>query len=154
MLFFFFKQKTAYEMLISDWSSDVCSSDLLAHLDEGATAPVTLQHLLEEDPDRDHRQVGIVDMDGVAASHTGSACFDWAGGATGEGYAIQGNILTGPEVVEEMERAWCGSTSLPFAERLLAALTAGDEAGGGKPGPQSAALLVVRDGAGYGAHDA
>src|SRR3546814_10694120 len=105
MLFFFFKQKTAYEMLISDWSSDVCSSDLLAHLDEGATAPVTLQHLLEEDPDRDHRQVGIVDMDGVAASHTGSACFDWAGGATGEGYAIQGNILTGPEVVEEMERS-------------------------------------------------
>src|SRR3546814_13254579 len=84
MLFFFFKQKTAYEMLISDWSSDVCSSDLLAHLDEGATAPVTLQHLLEEDPDRDHRQVGIVDMDGVAASHTGSACFDWAGGARSE----------------------------------------------------------------------
>src|SRR3546814_17238528 len=56
----------------------------LAHLDEGATAPVTLQHLLEEDPDRDHRQVGIVDMDGVAASHTGSACFDWAGGARSE----------------------------------------------------------------------
>src|SRR3546814_15156344 len=130
MLFFFFKQKTAYEMLISDWSSDVCSSDLLAHLDEGATAPVTLQHLLEEDPDRDHRQVGIVDMDGVAASHTGSACFDWAGGATGEGYAIQGNILTGPEVVEAMERAWCGSTSLPFAARLPAALPAGAAGGG------------------------
>src|SRR3546814_16996603 len=92
-------------------------------------------------------------MDGVAASHTGSACFDWAGGATGEGYAIQGNILTGPEVVEEMERAWCGSTSLPFAERLLAALTAGDEAGGDQRGRQSAALLVLRDGSGYGGPD-
>lgn len=125
----------------------------LAHLDEGATASVALQRLLEEDPDRDHRQVGIVDADGTAASHTGNACFDWAGSLTGDGYAIQGNILTGSEVVEEMERAWLEGTDLPFADRLLAALTAGDDAGGDKRGRQAAALLVVRDGAGYGGHD-
>ncbi|MDT0201222.1 DUF1028 domain-containing protein [Nocardioides sp. AE5] len=126
----------------------------LAHLDEGATAPVALDHLLVEDPDRDHRQVGIVDMDGVAASHTGPACHDWAGGIVGDGYAIQGNILTGPEVVEAMEQAWAASDpGAPLADRLLAALRAGDDAGGDRRGRQSAALLVVRDGAGYGGHD-
>ena len=82
----------------------------LAHLDDGATAPVALQRLLEEDDGRDHRQVGIVDVDGNAASHTGEACLDWAGGVIGDGYAIQGNILTGPEVVEAMEAAWLDSS--------------------------------------------
>src|SRR5690606_16533240 len=102
----------------------------------------------------DHRQVGIVDMDGVAASHTGPACHDWAGGIVGDGYAIQGNILTGPEVVEAMEQAWAASDpDAPLADRLLAALRAGDDAGGDRRGRQSAALLVVREGAGYGGHD-
>ena len=82
----------------------------LSHLDDGATAPVALQRLLEEDDGRDHRQVGIVDVDGNAASHTGEACLDWAGGVIGDGYAIQGNILTGPEVVEAMEAAWLDSS--------------------------------------------
>src|SRR5213082_1218066 len=87
----------------------------LAHLDDGATASVALQRLLEEDEGRDHRQVGIVDVDGNAAS------------TTGEGYAIQGNILTGSEVVEAMEAAWLGSDpDAPLARRLLAALVAGD----------------------------
>ncbi len=126
----------------------------LSHLDEGATAEVALQRLLEEDDGRDHRQVGIVDVDGGAASHTGPACLDWAGGVTGEGYAIQGNILTGPEVVEAMESAFVGSDpEAGLARRLLAALAAGDEAGGDSRGRQSAALLVVRDGAGYGGLD-
>jgi len=126
----------------------------LAHLDDGATAPVALQRLLEEDDERDHRQVGIVDVDGNAASHTGPACLDWAGGVTGDGYAIQGNILVGPEVVEAMERAWLASADEPdLARRLLAALAAGDEAGGDARGRQSAALLVVREGAGYGGLD-
>lgn len=126
----------------------------LAHLDEGATASIALQHLLEEDPDRDHRQVGIVDMDGTSASHTGSACYDWAGSITGDNYAIQGNILVGSVVVEAMEEAFLASpVDLPLADRLLAALKAGDGAGGDKRGRQSAALLVARDGAGYGGHD-
>ncbi|HEX4191432.1 MAG TPA: DUF1028 domain-containing protein [Marmoricola sp.] len=126
----------------------------LSLLDEGATAPVALDRLLEEDDKRDHRQIGIVDVDGTAVSHTGSACFDWAGGITGTDVAIQGNILTGPEVVEAMKAAWDASDpTAPLARRLLAALVAGDEAGGDKRGRQSAALLVVSDGAGYGGMD-
>jgi uncharacterized Ntn-hydrolase superfamily protein len=126
----------------------------LAHLDDGATASVALQRLLEEDEGRDHRQVGIVDVDGGAASHTGHACLDWAGGVTGDGYAIQGNILTGEDVVLAMETAWLGSDpDAPLADRLLQALAAGDEAGGDSRGRQSAALLVVREGAGYGGLD-
>jgi len=126
----------------------------LAHLDEGATAAVALERLLEEDERSDHRQVGIVDVDGSAVSHTGSSCFDWAGGRTGDGYAIQGNILTGPEVVEAMEAAWLASSpEEPLQHRLLAALAAGDEAGGDSRGRQSAALLVVREEAGYGGND-
>jgi uncharacterized Ntn-hydrolase superfamily protein len=126
----------------------------LAHLDDGATASVALQRLLEEDEGRDHRQVGIVDVDGGSASHTGPACLPWAGSVTGDGYAIQGNILAGPEVVEAMERAWQDSAAEPdLARRLLAALTAGDTAGGDARGRQSAALLVVREEAGYGGHD-
>ncbi|GAA4758373.1 DUF1028 domain-containing protein [Nocardioides endophyticus] len=122
----------------------------LAHLDDGATAPVALQRLLEEDEGRDHRQVGIVDVDGNAASHTGSACLDWAGSVIGDGYAIQGNILTGSEVVEAMEAAWLDSSpEAPLAHRLLEALAAGDAAGGDSRGRQSAALLVVKDEAGY-----
>ncbi len=126
----------------------------LAHLDDGATAAVALQRLLEDDPGRDHRQVGIVDLDGNAATHTGSACLDWAGGVTGDGYAIQGNILAGEEVVEAMQAAWDTSDDdAPLARRLLAALTAGDDAGGDRRGRQSAAILVVQDGAGYGGLD-
>ena len=126
----------------------------LAHLDDGATAPVALQRLLEEDEGRDHRQVGIVDVEGTAASHTGQACLDWAGSVTGDGYAIQGNILTGPEVVDAMESAWLASDPAePLARRLLAAMTAGDEAGGDSRGRQSAAVLVVREAAGYGGND-
>src|SRR4051812_2262000 len=126
----------------------------LAHLDDGATAEVALQRLIEDDEGRDHRQVGIVDLDGNAATHTGPACLDWAGGVTGAGYAIQGNILTGSEVVEAMEAAWLASPEdAPLADRLLAALAAGDDAGGDSRGRQSAALLVVREGAGYGGLD-
>lgn len=126
----------------------------LSHLDDGATAGVALQRLLEEDEGRDHRQVGIVDVDGGAASHTGAACLDWAGGVTGDGYAIQGNVLTGEEVVLAMQDAWeTSSPDLPLARRLLAALAAGDAAGGDRRGRQSAAVLVVREEAGYGGLD-
>ncbi|WP_340538649.1 DUF1028 domain-containing protein [Nocardioides sp. GXZ039] len=121
----------------------------LSHLDEGATAEIALQRLLEEDEGREQRQVGIVDLDGGAASHTGRACVHWAGGVTGDGVAIQGNCLAGPEVIEAMRSAWDAGTDLRFERRLLAALAAGDDAGGDWRGRQSAALLVVRDGAGY-----
>ena len=126
----------------------------LSHLDEGATASVALQRLLEEDEGRDERQVGIVDLEGGAASHTGHACLDWAGGVTGEGYAIQGNILAGDFVVAAMQDAFEASDpDEPLARRLIAALAAGDDAGGDRRGRQSAALLVVREGAGYAGGD-
>jgi uncharacterized Ntn-hydrolase superfamily protein len=126
----------------------------LAHLDDGATASVALARLIEEDDGREHRQVGIVDVDGNAASHTGHACLAWAGSVTGEGFAIQGNILAGSGVVDAMEAAWLASAEdAPLAHRLLDALAAGDAAGGDSRGRQSAALLVVQDGAGYGGLD-
>jgi uncharacterized Ntn-hydrolase superfamily protein len=126
----------------------------LAHLDDGATASVALQRLIEDDPGREHRQLGIVDADGNAATHTGHECFDWAGGVTDTDVAIQGNILAGSHVVEAMKAAWDASAAEPdLARRLLGALRAGDDAGGDSRGRQSAALLVVRDGAGYGGRD-
>lgn len=124
----------------------------LALLDEGATAEVALQRLLEDDEHPRDRQVGIVDSDGNCASHTGEDCFDWAGHRTGDGYAIQGNILTGPEVLEAMKSAFL-DTDGPLTRRLLRALSAGDAAGGDRRGRQAAALFVVREGAGYGSHD-
>jgi uncharacterized Ntn-hydrolase superfamily protein len=125
-----------------------------ARLAEGAPPPAALDRMLEEDPKRNHRQIGIVDVDGLAVTHTGSACYDWAGGVTGDGVAIQGNILTGPEVLDAMKAAWDGSAGEPsLARRLLSALRAGDHAGGDRRGRQSAALLVVSEGAGYGGLD-
>lgn len=115
----------------------------------GEPAPVVLKSLLAEDPEREKRQVGIVDGEGEAVSFTGSECFDWAGHRVGDGYCCQGNILTDANVVESMERAF-ETTSGDLATRMLAALSAGDEAGGDRRGRQSAALLVVRAGGGYG----
>ena len=125
----------------------------LALLDEGAPAEIALQRLVEDDEGRAERQAGIVDSTGGAATYTGSDCMHWAGGIAAEGVAIQGNILTGPEVVDAIKAAWDGGAALPFADRLVAALHAGDRAGGDSRGRQSAALLVVREGAGYGGGD-
>lgn len=128
-------------------------AEALALLDDGMPADLALARLVEDDEGSEHRQAGIVDATGGAATHTGAECLHWAGGITGDGVAIQGNILTGPEVVEAMKSAWDASTEQPFANRLLAALSAGDRAGGDSRGRQSAALLVVREGAGYGGGD-
>jgi uncharacterized Ntn-hydrolase superfamily protein len=125
----------------------------LALLDEGATAHVALEVLVEEDDRPAERQLGIVDLEGGAATHTGDRCLDWAGGVAAPGVAIQGNVLAGPQVVEEMHRAWASSAGRPLAHRLVAALAAGEAAGGDRRGRQSAALLVVREGAGYGGLD-
>lgn len=124
--------------------------DGLAMLRAGRSAQDTLDALVAGDEGRAQRQAGVVDAHGGAATYTGDACHPWAGGRTGDGYAVQGNILVGPEVVEAMETAWRESDGAPLAERLLAALAAGDDAGGDRRGRQSAALLVVRRGGGYG----
>ena len=137
------------------WANVAYKGQALSLLDEGATASVALQRLLEEDDGREHRQVGLVDAEGGAASHTGSACLAWAGSRTGDGYSVQGNILVGEEVVLAMEAAWhdVSDPGVTLARRLLAALRAGDAAGGDSRGRQSAALFVVSDGAGYDGRD-
>jgi uncharacterized Ntn-hydrolase superfamily protein len=123
----------------------------LALLESGHNAQETLDQLTAGDDLREQRQAGIVDAGGRAATFTGSECNPWAGGVTGDGYAIQGNILTGAEVVAAMQQAWHGSDpDAALARRLLAALTAGDEAGGDRRGRQSAAVLVVTPEGGYG----
>jgi uncharacterized Ntn-hydrolase superfamily protein len=106
--------------------------------------------LTAADPGRAQRQVGVVGRTGDGATFTGQACHSWAGGFAGYGFAVQGNILTGPEVVEAMRDAWLDSDpEQPLARRLIAALTAGDRAGGDSRGRQSASLLVVSRGGGY-----
>jgi uncharacterized Ntn-hydrolase superfamily protein len=116
---------------------------------EGLTAEAALAQLLAEDPEREKRQVGLVDAQGGASTFTGKECFAWAGGTTGDGFAIQGNILAGPGVVPAMSAAFLeGTGELP--DRLLAALLAGDRAGGDRRGRQSAAVCVVKPKAGYG----
>jgi len=123
--------------------------DGLAQLVDGRTASETVAALLAADDGREHRQVGVVDAAGRAATFTGTECFDWAGGVHGDGYAIQGNILVGPEVVDAMRDSWLGGRDLALPERLLAALRAGDAEGGDRRGRQSAALLVVSDTGAY-----
>lgn len=125
----------------------------LALLADGLSASEVVARLVGQDPRAAHRQLGVVDSSGNSASHTGESCLDWAGGIAEAGVAIQGNILAGPDVVAAMKSAWDESADRELAHRLLAALAAGDAAGGDRRGRQSAALYVVRDGAGYGGLD-
>jgi uncharacterized Ntn-hydrolase superfamily protein len=126
----------------------------LAAMAEGRSAEETLALLVESDDRRADRQVGLVDSEGRAASHTGDDCLSWAGGTTGPGFAAQGNILAGPQVLDALVAAWQEHAGEPdLARRLVAALAAGDRAGGDRRGRQSAAVLVVREGAGYGFDD-
>jgi len=121
----------------------------LQMMDGGISAENTLAKLLMDDPDRELRQVGLVDAKGRAATFTGSGCFPWAGGVTGKGYAIQGNILANAKVVPAMEKKFL-STKGDLPSRLYAALLAGDRAGGDKRGRQSAAIYVAKPNGGYG----
>jgi uncharacterized Ntn-hydrolase superfamily protein len=123
--------------------------DGLVYLAQGLTAEQTLSILLKDDPQPSVRQVGIVDAQGGAVAHTGADCHDWAGHRVGEGFTCQGNILTGPETLDAMAEAFVGATG-ELADRLLAALLAGDTVGGDRRGKQSAALLVVKPHGGYG----
>jgi uncharacterized Ntn-hydrolase superfamily protein len=121
----------------------------LGLMSRGMTARETVEALISADDEREHRQLGVVDAEGRAATFTGGECFEWAGGVTGEYYAAQGNILVGRETVTEMAKTF-EDTLGNLAGRLLAALDAGQQAGGDSRGKQSAALLVVREGGGYG----
>lgn len=120
-------------------------------LQKGMNAKQTLQALLQNDDTPKRRQVGIVAADGSAITYSGEECNQWAGGRSGPNYAVQGNILTGEAVVIALEKAFL-ETKGTLAERMYAALVAGDAAGGDSRGKQSAALLVVKEGAGYGGY--
>ncbi|MDX6268692.1 MAG: hypothetical protein QOD70_3432 [Frankiales bacterium] len=116
---------------------------------EGRTAQQALDALTATDELREQRQAGIVDRLGGAATWTGTECHGWAGGRTGDGWAAQGNILTGPEVVDALAETF-EATAGSLSSRLAAALLAADRAGGDRRGRQSAVLLVVSEGGGYG----
>ncbi len=118
-------------------------------LRQGLSAEETLARLLENDPGREQRQVGIVDREGRSATFTGRDCLHWAGGLTGPNFAAQGNILVSAETVEAMARTF-QETSGDLAHRLTEALDAGQQAGGDSRGRQSAALYIVKVAGGYG----
>jgi uncharacterized Ntn-hydrolase superfamily protein len=104
--------------------------------------------LTSADDGRDHRQLGVVDGEGGAATYTGTECLDWAGGSTGAGYAAQGNILVSAETVDALAGTFETSSGL-LAERLIDCLAAAQAAGGDSRGQQSASLLVVERDGGY-----
>lgn len=130
------------------WANTTYGPEGLALMGAGTPAQAALDRLVNADDHRADRQAGFVDAQGRAATFTGEGCSEWAGGLTGEGFAVQGNILTGAAVVDEMAAAFT-ATEGDLCDRLLAALVAGDQAGGDRRGRQSAALLVVREGGGY-----
>lgn len=116
----------------------------------GVSAKDTVRILTDQDPQKEYRQLGIIDRNGEAAAFTGTSCQTWAGHKIGRYFTVQGNILTGSNVLDAMAEAF-ENTEGPLAERMLAALAAGQQAGGDSRGKQSAALRVARKAAGYGA---
>jgi uncharacterized Ntn-hydrolase superfamily protein len=130
------------------WANTDFGPDGLGLMGGGLPADAALDAVLEPDADREERQVGFVDARGGAASFTGANCMDWAGGRTGDGFAVQGNILASGDVVAALAETYA-RTEGDLCDRLLAALLAADAAGGDRRGKQSAALLVVREAGGY-----
>ncbi|MDV6375972.1 DUF1028 domain-containing protein [Deinococcus arenicola] len=124
--------------------------DGLRLLAEGLPPQEVSARFQAEDSGIVQRQFGIVGADGQSVTFSGPGCHAWAGGVAEENVAIQGNILTGPEVVEAMHAAWNVAAGQPLPRRLLAALRAGDRVGGDRRGRQSAALLCAGPGRGYG----
>ena len=131
------------------WANTSYGPRGLELLASGLSVQETLAQLIGEDDGRASRQVGIVGVDGQPATFTGDQCFPWAGGQVGEHYTCQGNILVGEDTVLAMARTFEQTTGR-LCDRLVAALATGQAAGGDSRGQQSAALLVVRQGGGYG----
>ena len=121
----------------------------LALLRDGLSAEEAVERLTAADEGRAHRQLGIVDAEGRAATYTGAECHAWAGGRAGAGYAAQGNILVSGETVDALVETFEASAGKRLAERLVDSLDAAEAAGGDSRGRQSAALLVVERDGGY-----
>ncbi len=117
-------------------------------LEQGLAPAEIVPLLARTDPQRHRRQFGIVDAHGRAATFTGDSCLAWAGGKTGAGFAVQGNILAGPQVVDAMARSFERSRGY-LGDRMLRALAAGDSAGGDSRGRQSASIRLAAVGRGY-----
>ena len=131
------------------WANTTYGPNGLKLLKSGLSAKQSLDRLIADDPGRATRQVGIVDAKGNVANYTGDECNEWAGAVSGKHYTAQGNILAGEDVVKAMGKAF-EETEGELADKLMAALFAGQEQGGDTRGQQSAALLVVREQSGYG----
>lgn len=116
--------------------------ELMAH---NHTAQEALEAVLKTDPQKHLRQIGLADAEGNNAAWTGDQCTDFANHIVGENFAIQGNMLTGAQVLDDMVQAFCGDPSLDLSERLMLTLEAGQVAGGDKRGKQSAAMIVYED---------
>jgi uncharacterized Ntn-hydrolase superfamily protein len=111
-------------------------------LREGKRPRDIVDILLASDSGRESRQLHIIDAEGRIAAHTGKECVDWCGHLAGDGFSIAGNMLAGAAVLDETAKAYVANATLPFARRLLAAMRAGEAAGGDKRGKQSAALVI------------
>src|SRR5215471_16630955 len=111
-------------------------------LEQGAGAAEVVAAVTAADVGRDHRQVHAIDARGGVAAHTGKSCIDWCGALSGDNFSIAGNMLAGPRVIEDTAAAYTKNAALPFPHRLIAALRAGEAAGGDKRGKQSAALII------------
>ena len=124
------------------WVNPYLALDALKALAGGTTPEAALESVLAADPETDLRQIGLVDALGQAGAWTGPACTDWAGHILGEGFAVQGNMLVGPDTIKSMAAVMQSTVHRGLADRLLAALLAGQHAGGDKRGKQSAAVKV------------
>jgi uncharacterized Ntn-hydrolase superfamily protein len=111
-------------------------------LREGKAPGEVIATLIAADDGRESRQLHIMDAGGRIAAHTGRECVDWCGHLEGAGFSIAGNMLTGPQVLDDTAKAYVANGKLPFAQRLIAAMKGGEAAGGDKRGKQSAALLI------------
>jgi uncharacterized Ntn-hydrolase superfamily protein len=111
-------------------------------LRDGKNPQDIITTLLAADSGRESRQLHIMDVQGRIAAHTGTDCVDWCGHLDGDGFSIAGNMLANGEVLEETAKAYIANDNRPFAQRLIAAMKAGEAAGGDKRGKQSAALLI------------
>jgi uncharacterized Ntn-hydrolase superfamily protein len=111
-------------------------------LREGRSPREVIDTLVATDDGREARQLHVMDAQGRIAAHTGKECIDWCGHIQGEGFSLAGNMLAGAAVLDDTAKAYMANAALPFAQRLIAAMKAGEAAGGDKRGKQSAALLI------------
>jgi len=117
-------------------------TDGLRLLDQGFSAKQVVAKVIAADSGRDHRQVHVIDARGTTAAHTGKSCVDWCGDLAGDDFSVAGNMLAGARVIEDTAAAYTKNAALPLPRRLIAAMRAGDAAGGDKRGKQSAALVI------------